>query len=88
MWYWDVDRKESNMSRTKYRITPTDDGKWKVKRDGAKRADSIYEDKVDAVARGRELGHGNKTAQLVVHGRDGKIQTEHTYERDPLPPRG
>ena len=76
------------MARTRYRITPTGDGNWKVKRDGATRADSIHEDKADAVARGRKLGHGSKPAQLVIHGADGKIQTEHTYERDPFPPRG
>ncbi len=31
------------MARDKYRITPTGDGDWKLKRDGASRAASIQE---------------------------------------------
>jgi hypothetical protein len=27
-------------------------------------------------------------SQLVIHTADGKIETEHTYQDDPFPPRG
>ena len=76
------------MARVKYHVTPTDDGDWKVKRQGADRADSVHEDKSDAVARAKELAKSNPLGQLIVHGRDGKIQTEHTYGEDPYPPKG
>lgn len=76
------------MARVKYHVTPAPDGDWKVKREGAGRADSIHEDKADAVARAKELAKDNSLGQVIVHRRDGKIQTEHTYGRDPYPPKG
>jgi len=69
-------------------VTPAPGGDWKVKRDGAERADSVHEDKSDAVARARKLGRASNSEQVIVHGRDGKIQTEHTYGGDPYPPKG
>lgn len=76
------------MSRTKYRVTPTGDGEWRVKRDGAERATGVYENKTDAVARAKELAKANEPGQVIIHGQDGKIQTEHTYGEDPYPPKG
>jgi hypothetical protein len=76
------------MVRDKYRITPAGDGDWKVKRDGASRADSIHPNKSDAVERGKDLANSGGPGQLVIHGRDGKIQTEYTYKKDPYPPKG
>ena len=76
------------MARVKYHITRTDDDSWKVKRTGAERADSVHEDKADAVARAKELAKSNPLGQVIIHGRDGKIQTEHTYGKDPYPPKG
>ena len=74
--------------RTTYRVTPAEDGSWKVKKDGAERATKIYEDKKDAVARGKELAKSTGKGQLVIHKGDGKIQTEYTYGEDPFPPKG
>jgi hypothetical protein len=76
------------MARTWYHVTPAPGGDWQVKREGAERADSVHEDKSDAVARARELGRASNYGQVIVHGRDGKIQTEHTFGGDPYPPRG
>jgi hypothetical protein len=76
------------MARTKYHVTPAPGGDWKVKREGTQRADSVHQDKSDAVARARELGKANNPGQVIIHGRDGKIQTEHTYGGDPYPPTG
>jgi hypothetical protein len=76
------------MVRTRYHVTSARRGDWKVKREGAQRADSVHEDKSDAVARARELGRANNPGQVIIHGRDGKIQTEHTYGGDPYPPKG
>lgn len=39
---------------TKYRVTPTGDGDWRVKPDGASRADSIHDGKSDAIDRARD----------------------------------
>lgn len=76
------------MARTKYRVTPTGDGEWRVKRDGAERATGVYENKPDAVAKARELAKANEPGQVIIYKEDGKIQTEHTYGQDPYPPKG
>lgn len=74
--------------RKTWHVTSAGDGDWKVKARGADRAAGIFSEKVDAVERGRELARGQSLGQLVVHGRNGRIQTEYTYGRDPYPPQG
>lgn len=76
------------MPRKVYHVTPAGDGDWKVKREGASRADSVHEDKGNAVDRGKELAKSGGLGQIIIHGQDGKIQTEYTYEKDPYPPKG
>ena len=76
------------MARKRYHVTPHKDGGWQVKRRRAERADSIHRLKSEAVGRGRELAGSQSEGQLFIHGRDGKIQTEHTYGNDPYPPAG
>ena len=76
------------MGRKVYHVTPTGNGDWKVKGQGASRADSIYENKSDAVDRARDLAKSQPLGQLVIHKKDGTFQTEHTYGSDPFPPEG
>jgi|FLYL01.1.fsa_nt_gi hypothetical protein len=76
------------MGRVKYHVTPTGKGDWKVKREGTSRADSVHSNKSDAVDRAKELAKSNPLGQVIIHGQDNKIQTEHTYEKDPYPPKG
>lgn len=70
------------MSRTTYHVTPTGED-WKVKRAGAQRADSIHENKTDAIARAKELAKAADLGQVKIHGTDRKIQTEYTDHKDP-----
>lgn len=70
------------MRRRTYHVTPAD-GAWRVKRAGAKRADSVHEKKSDAISRAKELAKKAKLGQVKVHGEDGEIQTEYTYGEDP-----
>jgi hemerythrin superfamily protein len=65
-----------------YHVEPADRG-WKVLKEGATRASATFETKPDATARGRELAKGQTRGRLVVHGKDGRIQDEFTYERHP-----
>jgi hypothetical protein len=76
------------MDRVRYRVTPDGDNGWKVKRDGAQRADSIHDNKDDAIERAKELAKSQDLGQVVIHRQDGTIQTEHTYGQDPYPPKG
>ncbi len=74
--------------RTKYHVTKRPDGRWQVKAEGASRASAVTGTKDEATRRGRELGRSKPLGQVIIHKSDGKIQTEHTYGRDPYPPKG
>jgi hypothetical protein len=76
------------MGRIKIHVTPTGKGDWKVKRENASKAAGVYEDKADALKDAKKSAKSVPLGQVIVHGRDGKIQTEHTYGKDPYPPKG
>jgi hemerythrin superfamily protein len=75
-------------ARPVYRVKPTPTGRWVVARKGAARASATFDTKSDAVARGKELAKRGGSGQLVVHGRDGRIQNEFTYGDGPRRARG
>lgn len=58
---------ELTMSRTTYHVTPSGED-WKVKRAGAQRADSIHENKSDAITRAKELAKAADLGQVKIHG--------------------
>jgi hypothetical protein len=76
-------------TRVIYDVEPRPDGKWGVQRRGTDRAANVYDDKADAIARGRELcKEVGGDAQLVIRKANGQIETEYTYGNDPYPPKG
>ncbi len=67
-----------------YSVGPHDDG-WQVKRDGAERASSVHDTKMDVVQVGRELAKAS-VGELRIKGQDGRIQNSNTYgPYDPNP---
>ena len=77
------------MSKRKtYHVVHSKGGGWDVKGENASRASSSHETKSEAVARGKELAKNQPLGQIVIHKGDGTIQTEHTYGKDPHPPKG
>jgi hypothetical protein len=68
-------------------ITPRDDGRWNVTRDGAERASSVHDRQADATDAGRSTAQ-REHAELYIHGRDGKIRARDSYGNDPYPPEG
>ena len=64
-----------------------DEAKWSVEKEGASRAASLHDQKDSAEKAGRQAAI-NEGAELLIHGKDGKIQERNTYKRDPSPPRG
>ena len=76
------------MGRKTYHVTPTGNGDWKVKEVGNTRASGVHSDKTDAIDQAKDLAKSYPLGQVIIHGRDGKIQTEHTYGKDPYPPKG
>jgi hypothetical protein len=56
---------------------------WLVKRARARQADSVHENKSDAIARAKELAKSAELGHVKIHRSDGELQTEYTYEKDP-----
>ena len=75
------------MARKSVLVVPRKGGGWAVKSSGATRAASTHKTKASAAkaarARSRRAG-----AELVVHGRSGRIQRADSHGGDKFPPRG
>jgi len=59
---------------------------WAVRSEGADRARRLFETKQEAVDYGRVLARKYES-ELVIHGRDGRIQNKDSHGHDPFPPR-
>ena len=73
-------------TRKVYHVTPAGEKGWQVKAEDAKRPSSSHDKKDEAVTRAKELAKRQKLGQVIVHKKDGTIQTEYTYGADPNPP--
>lgn len=74
--------------RQVYHVTSDSNKGWKVKKEGASRASGYFGNKADALVHGKELAKSVAEGQIIIHKKDGKFQTEHTYKNDPFPPEG
>ncbi len=61
---------------------------WHVRRAGARRSVGRYRTQKWAMFVAILTAANNRRAQVVVHGRDGKIRKEWTYGGDPRRTRG
>jgi hypothetical protein len=61
---------------------------WLLKTEGGRRVGRPYASKAEALADAKQGVQAAALGQIVIHGRDGKIQTEHTYGKDPRQRRG
>ena len=73
------------MSKKNQHVVPLGNG-WAVKGEGNTRFTIITEIKKDAVEAAREIARNNHS-ELVIHGRDGRIQEKDSYGNDPNPPK-
>jgi poly(hydroxyalkanoate) granule-associated protein len=64
--------------RITYHVVPVEDG-WAVKVAGDEGVLSQHEIKDDAINAARELGRANEPSRVIIHRRDGMIQTHHSY---------
>lgn len=75
------------MKRIVFSIVPCDDGGWLIKHGPFSMLERWHRMKSSALgiaaAKGRALRDAGKLAQLVIHGKDGRIQSERTYGKDP-----
>lgn len=75
------------MGRKTHHVVPSPQGGWDVKRGGAERASIHTDTKAEAVSKGREISR-NQVSELVIHGKDGVIQSSDSHGNDPNPPKG
>lgn len=62
-------------------IEPRPDGRWARQKQGTTRAGSVHENKADAEAAGRAQAKREKT-ELIVKGKDGRIQRRDSHGGD------
>lgn len=74
------------MPRKEHHIVPNPNGGWDIKRNNAQRASAHKNTKLAAVSLGRQMSK-NQHTELVVHGKDGKIQNPDSHGNDPCPPK-
>ena len=73
------------MPRKEYHVVPHENG-WAVKKSNASKSSACTSTKADAVNKAKELSK-NSGSEMVVHGKNGKIQYSNSYGNDPCPPK-
>ena len=60
---------------------------WAVKGANNQKATKVTETKKEAVVIAKSIAI-NQQSELIIHGKDGRIQEKNTYGHDSHPPRG
>lgn len=63
-------------------VQPDSNGGWEIKRSGAKKSSGNFNTKKEAEKVAREISRNQKT-ELVIKGKDGKIQRKDSHGNDP-----
>ncbi|MBM3327202.1 MAG: DUF2188 domain-containing protein [Calditrichaeota bacterium] len=67
-------------------VVPNLSGGWSVKRSGANRASRNFDTKDRAVSYARDVSR-RQGSEVIIHGRDGRIQSHDSHGHNPNPPR-
>lgn len=67
-------------------VVPDKNGGWNVKGAGNSKSTAHTDNKQDAIEIAREIAK-NQQSELVIHGKDGRIQDKDSYGPDPNPPK-
>ncbi len=62
-------------------------GEWAVRKEGSRRDTRRFATQEEAIRAARRIAK-NQGAELLVHGRDGRIRDRRSYGHDPHPPTG
>ncbi len=71
-----------NKESPNYWVSPTDDGRWSVKREGADRAANVFDTQKEANSRARDLAK-TSGGERITQKRDGTIGSKDSYGNDP-----
>jgi hypothetical protein len=74
------------MATKSHHVVPSPEGGWNVKKGGSDKASKHFDKKDQAVSYGREVSK-NQKSELVIHGKDGTIQSADSHGHDPNPPK-
>ncbi len=74
------------MARKERHVVTKPGGGWDSKRENAERASKHFETKKEAEKYSRDLSK-KEGSELIVHGKDGKIQRSGSHGNDPIPPK-
>lgn len=61
-------------------------GNWGIRGEDNDRLTKVTQTKAQAVDIARDIAK-NQKSELIIHGRDGKIQDKDSYGNDPCPPK-
>lgn len=67
-------------------VVPSNNG-WGVKKEGNSKNTANTETKKEAIKVATDIAKNEKT-EVVIHGKDGRIQGKNSHGNDPFPPRG
>ena len=67
-------------------VVPDKEGGWNVKGAGNSKSTAHTDKKQDAIDIAKEIAK-NQKSEVVIHGKDGKIQDKDSYGNDPNPPK-
>ncbi len=70
-----------------YHITQRSDGNWQYKEIHNTRATGVTTTQLQAFKDARSVAI-NRRAEVVIHGRNGRIRQKNSYGNDPFPPQG
>ncbi len=69
-----------------HHVVPDSQHGWNVKRGGSRRSSGHFGRKDEAEDFARQVSQ-NQGTELVIHGKDGKIQRTDSHGNDPNPPK-
>lgn len=78
------------MKRIRFEVLPAGDGSWDLTRDSVVLGNFPVKSLAieHGMASARSVWSRGQPSQLLIKGRDGRIQDERTYGEDPHPPVG
>lgn len=73
--------------RKEHHVVPNSNGGWDIRKGRGTKSIKHFDRKADAEALARRISI-NQRSELVIHGRDGRIQRADSHGGDPHPPKG
>jgi len=75
-------------TRKVYHVVPHSDGRWAVEGESPQRASGLQPSQAAAIEHATQLAKSQTLGQVKIHGKNIEIREEHTYGKDPFPPKG